>query len=33
MNPSTIRDERFDWAQFAAPSTTFALYMGLEPLN
>lgn len=30
MNPSTIRDERFDWAQFAAPSTTFALYMGLN---
>lgn len=31
MNPSTIRDERFDWAQFSAPSTTFALYMGPHP--
>mmetsp|Transcript_48759 Transcript_48759/g.91343 ORF Transcript_48759/g.91343 Transcript_48759/m.91343 type:complete len:311 (+) Transcript_48759:55-987(+) len=30
MNPSTIKDERFDWSQFAAPSTTFALYMGLN---
>lgn len=31
MNPSTIRDDRFDWGQFAAPSTTFALYMGSQP--
>eukprot|EP00913_Durusdinium_trenchii_P034556 g32328.t1 len=30
MNPSTIKDERFDWSQFAAPGTTFALYMGLN---
>ncbi|CAE7350341.1 cysG [Symbiodinium sp. CCMP2456] len=30
MNPSTIKDEKFDWSQFAAPSATFALYMGLS---
>ncbi|CAE7247880.1 cysG [Symbiodinium natans] len=30
MNPSTIKDERFDWSQFGAPSATFALYMGLN---
>ena len=33
MNPSTIRDDTFDWAQFAASSTTFALYMGLNVLD
>ncbi|CAJ1339828.1 unnamed protein product [Effrenium voratum] len=30
MNPSTIKDEKFDWSQFAVPGTTFALYMGLS---
>ena len=30
MNPSTIKDERFDWSQFGAPSATFALYMGCD---
>lgn len=32
MNSSTTRDEHFDWAQFATPSTTYALYMGLSAL-
>lgn len=33
MNPSTLRDASFDWAQFAAPATTFVLYMGLSSLG
>merc|ERR1719230_272489 len=32
MNPSTTRDDKFDWAQFVAPTTTYALYMGLSAL-
>lgn len=33
MNASTTRDEHFDWAQFAAPAVTYALYMGLSALG
>lgn len=33
MNSTTIRDEGFDWAQFGAPATTYALYMGLGVLG
>lgn len=33
MNPTTTRDEKFDWAQFAVPQTTYALYMGLAALD
>jgi len=32
MNATTTRDAEFDWAQFAATSTTYALYMGLSAL-
>merc|ERR1740121_3315397 len=32
MNGATIKDERFDWQQFVAPATTYALYMGLSAL-
>jgi len=33
LNPSTTRDEKYDWSQFAAPMTTYALYMGLSALE
>lgn len=33
MNPTTTKDANFDWSQFAAPSTTYALYMGLSALG
>jgi len=33
MNPTTTRDPNFDWSQFAAASTTYALYMGLSALQ
>merc|ERR1719203_738290 len=33
MNSTTTRDEAFDWTQFSAPSTTYALYMGLSVLE
>merc|ERR1719203_831859 len=33
MNGATTRDEQFDWGQFLAPSTTYALYMGLSALE
>lgn len=32
LNPTTTKDPNFDWAQFGAPMTTYALYMGLKAL-
>lgn len=32
MNSTTTREEGFDWAQFASPSATYALYMGVGAL-
>jgi len=33
MNATTTKDESFDWKQFVAPATTYALYMGLSALE
>jgi len=33
MNSTTTSDEKFDWSQFSAPMTTYALYMGLNVLG
>merc|ERR1712107_520679 len=33
MNATSTRDDKFDWSQFAAPMTTYALYMGLAALE
>jgi len=33
MNPTTTKDANFDWSQFTAPSTTYALYMGLSAIS
>lgn len=32
VNNGTLKDPSWDWAQFARPSTTFAIYMGLGTL-
>lgn len=32
LNPTTTTDPSFDWTQFGAPMTTYALYMGLKAL-